>query len=103
MKTTSIQWRRATRARSGSRRWLSACGRYMIAASELCYGIPLDPVWYTAFVRVTVQDIGRRFDSWRRISVVKYSKVRRRHYRQDKFFTRQGAIRAVVSHTKGRV
>ena len=47
--SSNLEWRRAKRVRSGSRRWISRCGRYMIAASEFCYGIKLDPVWFTVF------------------------------------------------------
>src|SRR4051794_6153253 len=85
---TRLEWQRAKRAPTGSRRWVSKCGRYMIAASELCYGVPLDPVWYTVFVRSTVYDIGRRFDSLDRVTIPKWSKKRRRTYRQEKWYTR---------------
>jgi len=72
----------------------------MIAASEICFGIPLDPVWYSVYVRVVVYDIGRRFDSWQRVSVPKFSKKRRRPYRQEKWYTRSGAIRVANHHAR---
>jgi hypothetical protein len=95
----SLEWKRAKRNASGSREWASKCGRYVVAASEMCFGVPLNPVYYTVWVRYTVHDINRRFESYKRLGVMRESKRTRAGYRQEKWYTRAGALRAAAQHS----
>jgi hypothetical protein len=61
---TTITWKRARRASSGSRVWTSECCRYQIHASEMCYGVRLDPVYYIVHVHSNI--------GWLKLSGIKH-------------------------------
>jgi len=47
-KAPILEFKRASRSKGGSRFWVSRCGRYRVYAHELCYGVKLRPIRYTA-------------------------------------------------------
>jgi hypothetical protein len=63
-----IEFKRATRNRSGNRVWASRCGNFMVAESAVCFGVALDPVYYTAWERYRARDRDGFAFIWRRIS-----------------------------------
>lgn len=63
-----IDWKRATRNRSGNRVWESRCGKWRVAESAVCYGVPLDPVTYSAWERHRVRDLDTFHLIWRPVS-----------------------------------
>lgn len=63
-----IDFKRATKNKSGNRVWVSRCGNYQVAESAVCFGVPLDPIYYTAWERYRVRDRNGFAFIWRRLS-----------------------------------
>jgi hypothetical protein len=55
-----LGWKGAVRSRLGSRQWHTQCGRYLVHASEHCWGVDLRPIIYSAW-----HDAGL---GWRKLS-----------------------------------
>ena len=66
--TPILTWKRAVRSRMGSRQWRTRCGRYLVHASEHCWGVDLRPVVYSAWAQERSPDLDRWVLLWKRLS-----------------------------------